>query len=88
MKCDNKRCDVCRGELSYCGETTIDGPSLDCRLCQMDYKIRLLEDTLKSVLRTYEIQIGNENSLLLNNAIESTWIGTIGKVKSMIGDFK
>jgi hypothetical protein len=29
-----ERCEDCSGELTYCGEMTSDGPSLDCPLCR------------------------------------------------------
>ncbi len=30
-----ERCRECSGELSDCGEITIDGPTKDCQLCQL-----------------------------------------------------
>jgi hypothetical protein len=32
---ERERCPACNGELSECGEMTEDGPSLDCRACQL-----------------------------------------------------
>ena len=39
------RCKKCRAELSYCGPVNIDGPTLDCEVCQLTAEIeRLKED--------------------------------------------
>lgn len=38
-----KRCPECQGELSYCGEMTSDGPSLDCRACSLATRLRAAE---------------------------------------------
>lgn len=34
-KGDEARCSECGGELSYCGEMGADGPTLDCKVCQL-----------------------------------------------------
>jgi hypothetical protein len=40
-----ERCPDCLGEVSYCGEMTCDGPSKDCKYCQLLYEHRkLLEE--------------------------------------------
>lgn len=30
-----RRCGECGSELSYCGSMSIDGPLLDCKVCQL-----------------------------------------------------
>jgi len=44
---ETDRCDVCGCELSYCGDMTIDGPSKDCKQCQ-------LRDTIKQLTERAE----------------------------------
>jgi hypothetical protein len=40
---NNIRCEECNSELSYCGGMTADGPSLDCKLCQLYDEIKTLK---------------------------------------------
>ena len=44
----DSRCDVCNAELSACGEMTDDGPSDDCRECQLGSEIATLRAELDS----------------------------------------
>lgn len=51
------RCEVCNGEMSYCGANSFDGPTLDCLICQLREKLAKYEFIL-DVLRLadkYEI---------------------------------
>ena len=43
------RCSECNGELSYCGDMTSDGPSLDCRVCQLESDLSMLRSELARV---------------------------------------
>lgn len=57
----NKRCETCNSELSYCGEMTVDGPSLDCEVCQLrdiikDLRARVvgMEEACREVIVDYD----------------------------------
>ncbi len=43
------RCPECCGELSACGEMTVDGPSDDCVVCQLRAEMRRLVESLKEM---------------------------------------
>lgn len=45
----DERCSECHGELTYCGEMTADGPSLDCKVCQLRARVRELEAELDNI---------------------------------------
>lgn len=50
-----KRCDDCQAELTYCGDMTADGPSLDCPQCQLRYHIITLRNMLRKAMYFVEM---------------------------------
>ncbi len=51
---NEKRCEECHGELSYCGEMTVDGPALDCRYCILEDKYSYLKEEHENLLNILE----------------------------------
>ena len=55
MSSQQDRCSECNGELSYCGDMTSDGPSLDCRVCQLESDLSMLRSELARVKEAAEL---------------------------------
>lgn len=56
MKLD--RCDICYHELTYYGEMTSDGPSLDCSYCQLTQNLKEKEQILETLRTTLAPVLG------------------------------
>lgn len=77
MSSQQDRCSKCNGELSYCGEMTPDGPSLDCRVCQLESDVSMLRSELARVKEAAEL-LGHAHRAHLH--LRSLEDGLCGKV--------
>lgn len=63
-------CYDCGHDLSYCGEMTLDGPSLDCLVCRLRDKINTLLQKLENTQAIVEMLIEENRELLIYESID------------------
>ncbi len=60
--CDDKRCEECNAELTYCGEMTSDGPSLDCPVCQLSSELTAMRAEVERLTAERDAALSGESA--------------------------
>jgi len=73
---ETRRCSECSGELSYCGEMGIDGPTIDCKDCLLRDQIEDERKTSEKTIAALQSQLAAEREAVRVLGRIVYWMGT------------